>query len=161
MPESENQLSWVLLKLATSLESRDELRGCFLRRKNDRRADVLPRRVVPSPSVISLRRRSSSSTLKMQAEIQNKNLNLKIKSIYISYFNWLGIMPHSNRWPYSSSFQARHCPNTPRKIVVSTYNTSSLVKRNSPSPKSPVRSKPTRIYNESPASSLIWLNSKD
>lgn len=63
IPESENQLSCVLLKLASSFESRDELRGCFFRRKNERLADVLPRRVVLSPSVISPSSRSSSSTL--------------------------------------------------------------------------------------------------
>lgn len=68
-------------------------------------------------------------------------------------------MPHSNRWPYSSNFQALHWPNIPRNIVLSTYSTSSLTNRSSPSPKSPVLSKPTRMYSESPASSFIWLNS--
>lgn len=76
-----------------------------------------------------------------------------------TYFNWLVIIPHSNRWPYSSNFHARHWPNTPRKMVVSTYSTSSFTNLSSPSPKSPVRSNPTRMYNESPASSLILLNS--
>lgn len=69
--------------------------------------------------------------------------------------SWLGMIPHLKRCPYSSSFHARHCPNLPRNMVVSTYKMSSLTKRNSPSFNSPVRSKPARKYSESPASSLI------
>lgn len=59
--DSVNQLNCVLLKLDKSFESREELRWCFLRRKNERRADFLF--VVPSPSTTSVNMRSSSSTL--------------------------------------------------------------------------------------------------
>jgi len=52
-----------LLKLAISVESRDELRWFFLRRKNDLLAEVLPRLAVPVSQSTTSPERSSSSTL--------------------------------------------------------------------------------------------------
>lgn len=68
MPESGKKLNCVLLKLAISVESRDELRWFFLRRKNERRAEVLPRRAVPVSQSTTSPERSSSSTLSREKE---------------------------------------------------------------------------------------------
>lgn len=63
VPESLYHPRLILEKLASSFESRDELRWCFLRRKKLRLADVEPRLASASKSPKLRRKSNSSSTL--------------------------------------------------------------------------------------------------
>ena len=95
-------------KLASSFESREELRVCFRRRKKLRRADMRDRRDSWSRSA-KLERCSSSSSI-----------------LYLE-----GITPQRIFRPSWSSSQALHNPGTPLNIVLSMWSTSSRRKHSS------------------------------